>query len=69
MTAPAFTPALTGAAGQQRDARFFERPGVRLGLPIAECRPPTPNERLCAGWPVCEVERPVCQARTVEPGR
>ena len=67
--APTFTLALPSAAEQQRDARLADRPAVRLGAPIAECRPPTPNERMCTGWPVCEAERPVCQARSVEPGR
>ncbi|MGZ5715091.1 MAG: MBG domain-containing protein, partial [Caldimonas sp.] len=67
--APALTLALPSAAERQRDARLVDRPAIRFGAPSAECAPPTPNERICTGWPVCVAERPVCQTRTVEPGR
>ena len=54
----------------QRDTRLVDRPVINAGGSSAECRPPpTPNERLCVGWPDCEVERPACETPTVESSR
>ena len=64
-----FTLALPSSAETQRDVRLLGRSAARFGAPSAECRPPTPNERLCVGWPVCEAERPACAAGAGEPGR
>jgi hypothetical protein len=52
----------TGLGEAQWDA-FLVDHASSAGAPSAECRPPTPNERVCAGWPVCEVRRPACAKR------
>jgi filamentous hemagglutinin family protein len=60
VVAPAVPPPpFTLEALRQRDARLIERAAVTAGA-RADCRPVTPNERVCVGWPLCEVERPVC---------
>ena len=51
------------AALAPRDARLLDRSPARDGSAGGDCKPPAEDERLCAGWPSCQVTRPVCEAR------
>ena len=51
------------AALAPRDARLLDRSPARDGGAGGDCKPPAEDERLCVGWPVCQVARPVCEAR------
>ena len=70
LPAPALFGSLPAGLGEsQWDAYLVDR-APSAGALSAECRPPTPNERLCAGWPVCEVRRPACEKHApAEPGQ
>jgi hypothetical protein len=70
LPAPALFGSLPAGLGEsQWDAYLMDR-APSAGALSAECQPPTPNERLCAGWPVCEVRRPACEKHApAEPGQ
>ena len=65
-TAPGLDSALA-----TRDARLVDLSAAQGAGSRSECRPPpAADERVCVGWPVCQVPRPVCGSRVAaEPGR
>jgi filamentous hemagglutinin family protein len=74
MAAPAPAPGPPGPlatvaaeVAAQRDARLGEpappKNGNGGGASAGDCPPPTPSERVCTGWPVCQIERPSCVAK------
>jgi hypothetical protein len=54
---------LPAGLGESQWEAFLVDRASSAGAPSAECQPPTPNARLCAGWPVCEVRHPACAKR------
>jgi hypothetical protein len=52
---------VVAAATAPRDSRTAEPESAKVGGgALLGCKPATPNERVCVGWPVCEAERPIC---------
>jgi len=66
---PPTAPGLDSALAT-RDARLVDLSAAQGAGSRSECRPPAADERVCVGWPVCQVPRPVCGSRVAaEPGR
>ena len=62
LLAPSRVVARRGARPTRR-APARSHPGRGRCRAGGDCRPPAADARLCIGWPVCHVARPVCEAR------
>ena len=60
---PTIPPATLDALLAPRDLHLLDPAPAKDGAGGGECRPPAADARLCIGWPVCQVARPVCEPR------